>query len=51
MNALLPKDEGPDKGVDEFEIYYQKGRTEGMYKWRPVLVGVEGWFHRGNEKL
>lgn len=51
MNALLPMDERPDKGVDEFEIYYEKIRTEGTYKWRPILIGMKGKFHRGNEKL
>lgn len=32
----------PDKGVDEFEIYYYKVRTEGTYKWRLTLTAVKG---------
>lgn len=51
VNALLLMDERPGKGADEFEIYYQKVRTEGMYQWRPILIGMKGMIQAGNEKL
>lgn len=44
-------DERPGKGADEFEIYHEKVRAEGMYKWRPILIGMKGTFQTGNEKL